>query len=205
MSFLENLNWRYSTKKFDTNKPISESDKEKIMEAMRLAPSSFGYQPFHITIVESKDVREELKNSAYGQVQFVEAPLLFIISSRNDLSVRIDEYLDMMTGGDSEKRDALRGYEDMMKGAASYKNTEQASMWAAKQSYISLGFGLAAAAELGLDSCPMEGFDAAAFKKILGFDENLDVQAAIAFGYRVNDEDKRPKVRFPKEELFSIK
>lgn len=205
MSFLEKLNWRYSTKKFDTNKPVSEADKEKIMEAMRLAPSSYGYQPYHITVVESKDLREQLKNSAYGQVQFVDAPLLFVFSSRNDLPTRIDEYLDMMTGGDGEKRTTLKGYEDMMKGAASTRNEEQAGYWAAKQAYISLGFGLAAAAELGLDSCPMEGFDAKAFKDILGLPDNHIVQAALVVGYRVNDEDKKLKVRFPKEELFSVK
>ena len=61
MSFLEKLNWRYATKKFDTSKAISEENKNKVMEAIRMAPTSFGYQPFHVTVVESKEIREELK------------------------------------------------------------------------------------------------------------------------------------------------
>lgn len=203
MSFIEKLNWRYSTKKFDTSKPVRDEDKNKVIEAIRMAPTSFGYQPFHVTIVESKEIREELKKNAYGQAQFTDAPLLLIFSSRGDLGKRIDEYLDMMTGNDSDKRVTLKGYEDMMKGAASAKSEDQAFSWAAKQAYIAFGFGLAACAELGLDSCPMEGFDAEAFGKILGLGDNLEVQATLAVGYRVNDEDKKPKVRFPKEELFS--
>ncbi len=159
----------------------------------------------HVTIVESKEIREELKKNAWNQAQFTDAPLLFVISSRSDLTNRVDEFVNVMSGGDSAKRAGLKGAEDMMKGALGSKNETDAKAWAAKQAYIAFGFGLAAAAELGLDSCPMEGFDAAAFKKILGLPENLHVQAALAVGYRLNNDDVKPKVRFPKEELFSVK
>jgi nitroreductase len=205
MSFLDKLNWRYATKKFDTSKPVSEQDKNKVMEAIRMAPSSFGYQPFHVTVVESKDIREELKKNAWGQAQFTDAPLILIFSARGDLVKRIDEYLDVMAGGDAAKKESFAQYGDMMKGSATAKSEEQSFAWAAKQSYIALGFGLAACAELGLDSCPMEGFDKGAFKKILGLDDNLEVQATLAVGYRLNNDDVKPKTRFPKEELFSTK
>lgn len=205
MSFLDKLEWRYATKKFDTAKPLNESDKNKVLEAIRMAPTSFGYQPFHVTVVESKEIREELKKNAWNQAQFTDASLVLVFSSRGDLVKRIDEFLDVMSGGDANKKEAFAQYGDMMKGSASSKSEDEAFAWAAKQAYIALGFGLAACAELGLDSCPMEGFDAAAFKTILGLDDNFQVQATLAVGYRVNDEDKKPKVRFPKEELFSTK
>jgi len=207
MSFLEKLSWRYATKKFDPKKPVSEKDKEKVMEAIRMAPTSFGVQPFHVTVVESKDIREELKKNAWGQPQFTDAPLLLVFSSRNDLLKRADEFIDVMTGGDAGKREMFAKVEMMIKGALGGKNPADAKAWAAKQAYIALGFGLAAVAELGLDSCPMEGFDASAFKKILGLPENLYVEASLAVGHRSNDDEaaKRPKVRFSKEDLFSVK
>ena len=182
MSFLEKLNWRYATKKFDVTKKVSEEDTNKILEAIRLAPTSYGIQPFHVTIVEAKDIREELKKSAHGQSQITDAPLLLVFSARTDLVKRIDEYLDVISGGDAK-----------------------AKAWAAKQAYIALGFGMAAAAELGIDSCPMEGFDAVAFNKILQSPENLSVQSALAIGYRAGDDKIRPKVRFPKDDIFSKK
>lgn len=157
MSFLEKLSWRYATKKFDTKKLVSEEDTSKIMEAIRMAPTSFGVQPFHVTVVESKDIREELKKNAWNQSQFTDAPLLFIFSSRSDLANRVDEYMNVMSGGDSAKRAGLKGAEDMMKGALASKNEIDAKAWAAKQAYIAFGFGLAAAAELGLDLVQWKG------------------------------------------------
>ena len=207
MSFLEKLQWRYATKKFDTTKPISEADKSKILEAIQFAPTSFGFQPFHVEIVESKDIREELKSHAWGQGQVTDAPLFLVFTVRTDLVERVNEFLDLMTGKDAEKRAAMAQYEEMMKGAVSGKTEDESKAWAAKQTYIALGFGLAAAAELGLDSCPMEGFDAGAFKKILGLADNLSPVVLLTVGYRAADDAAaaRPKVRFPKEELFSTK
>lgn len=205
MSFLDKLNWRYATKKFDVTKAVSEENKNKILEAIRMAPTSFGVQPFHVTIVESKEIREELKKNAWNQEQFVDAPLVLIFSARNDLVTRVDEYLNVMTGGDVSKKESFAQYEGMMKGALGARTGDVAVAWAAKQAYIALGFGLAAALELDIDSCPMEGFDAAAFKTILGLPENLFVQATLAVGYRLNDADVKPKTRFSKEELFSTK
>lgn len=205
MSFIENLEWRYATKKFDTSKQVKEEDKNKIMEAIRMAPTSYGMQPFHVTVVDSKDIREELKKNAWNQAQITDAPLLFVISSRGDLVNRVDEFVKLMTGGDESKKEGLAQYEGMMKGAVSSKSENEAFAWAAKQAYIALGFGLAAAAELEIDSCPMEGFDSGAFHKILGLDDNLNVEVVLAVGYRSSDDQVRSKVRFPKDELFSFK
>lgn len=205
MSFIDKLNWRYATKKFDSSRKVSEDNINKIIESMRMAPSSFGFQPFHIQIIESKDVREELKKSAWNQAQFIDAPLLFVISVRSDLVNRIDEYINLMSDGDEVKKTELKQYEDMMKGAVSSKNEAEARAWAAKQAYIALGFGLTTALELDLDSCPMEGFDPDAFKKILGLQNNLYPVVSFAVGYRSVDDILKPKVRFPKEDLFSVK
>lgn len=205
MSFIDKLNWRYATKKFDSSKKVSEDNKNKIIEAMRMAPSSFGFQPFHIQIIESESVRGELKKSAWNQAQFSDAPLLFVISVRSDLVNRIDEYINLMSGGDAKKAESLKDYVDMMKGAVSSKNETESIAWAAKQAYIALGFGLTAALELDMDSCPMEGFDPNAFKKILELPDNIYPVVSLAVGYRSTDDVLKPKVRFSKDDLFSIK
>lgn len=207
MSFIEKLDWRYATKKFDPKKEVSGKDAEKIMEAIRMAPTSFGFQPFHVDIIESKDLREELKKNAWNQSQFTDASLLFVFSIRTDLMKRVDEYIELLTGGDAKQKEAMGQYIGMMKGSASGMDETKAKAWAAKQTYIALGFGLAAALELDLDSCPMEGFNPDEFKKVLNLPENLYPVVSLAVGYRATDDAaaKKPKVRFAKEELFSKK
>lgn len=207
MSFLDKLNWRYATKKFDTNKKVSDSDKNKILEAIRMAPTSNGYQPFHIHIVEDKKLREDLKVAAYNQAQITDAPFLLVFSADADVPKRIDDYAKLFSGMDAENLKGLMAYLDNSKKRFVSMPKESAIAWSAKQAYIALGFGLAACAELEIDSCPMEGFDPVAFKKILNLPENLYPQAALAVGYRAGDDAAagRPKTRFPKEELFETK
>src|ERR1035437_8732832 len=108
MSFLEKLQWRYATKKFDTTKTVTDEEKNKILEAIQFAPTSFGFQPFHVQVVKAKEIREELKKAAWNQSQFTDAPLLLIFSVRSDLIQRVDEYLDLMSDNDPEKRSAMK-------------------------------------------------------------------------------------------------
>ena len=205
MSFLEKLNWRYATKVFDTTKKVSTEDKEKILNAIRMAPTSYGIQPFHVTVVEDQSIRSELKKSAYNQGQITDSTFLLVFSAKTDILNRIDQYFDVASGGSPEIKAGMKGYQDMMKGALGGLNADGAKAWASKQAYIALGFGLAACAELGIDACPMEGFNADEFKKILKLPENQYPQALIAVGYRSSGDSAltRPKVRFPESELFS--
>jgi len=146
-----------------------------------------------------------LKKNAWNQSQITDAPLFFVFSVRTDLVKRIDEFLDVMTGGDATKKEGLKQYADMMKGAVSGLDETKAKAWAAKQTYIALGFGLAAAAELGLDSCPMEGFDTEAFNKILNLPKNLYPAVLLTVGYRSSEDVLKPKVRFSEKDLFETK
>ncbi len=152
MSFLSQLNWRYATKKFDTTKKVSDENLEKITEAIRLAPSSFGMQPYHFFIVTNTEKREAIQAVAWNQPQITTASHLIVMCARNDLSVAKDEYFDALSGGNVEARTQLSGFEDMVTGFIPYASPE----WAKKQVYIAQGFALAACAELEIDSCPME-------------------------------------------------
>ncbi len=213
MSFTSNLNWRYATKKFDTAKPVSEEHLNLILEAARMAPTSFGLQPFHITVVRDAAVRTKLRGAAWDQAQITDSSALLVFSARSDGESRVQSYLDLASGGNPEARAALSGYGDMMtnsmrakaavseSGLGHQDSNSQMVSWAARQAYIALGFALAACAELEIDSAPMEGFDSAAFKDILGLGEVMTPVVLLGVGYRDPSDTIRPKVRFPESDI----
>lgn len=199
MSFLSQLNWRYAAKKFDTTKKVSDTDLEKILEAIRLTPTSFGMQPYHFYIVTNQEKKDSIQAASWNQPQVGSCSHLIILCSRKDLSTVKDEYFDALSGGNPEVRTNLKGYEDMVTGFLPHSSPE----WAKKQVYIAQGFALAACAELQIDSCPMEGFDASEVAKILELPDNLDVAVMLPIGYRAVDEHPRPKFRFSKDKVFT--
>jgi len=203
MSFIENLGWRYATKKFDVEKKVTAENLEKILEAMRLAPSSFGLQPYHFYVVantsENQEKLQAIKTASWDQAQIDTCSHLIVITGRNDLMVVKDEYFNLLSGGEASVRAGLADYEKMISDSIVKATPE----WSKRQSYISLGFGLAACAELAIDSCPMEGFDGKKVAEILAMPVNHEVVVFLAVGYRATDEVLRPKVRFTKDQLFT--
>lgn len=203
MSFTTQLSWRYATKKFDGT-TIPKENIDKILEAIRFAPSSFGLQPFHVTVITDPKMKETLKALAWNQEQLTTASHVLVFSARTDIMDRINTYFNMISGGNKEIRDGMKGYEDMMINSAKGMDENSSKEWAAKQAYLALGFGLAACAELEIDSCPMEGFDKEEFKKALNLPENHYPQALLTIGKRASTEQVRPKVRFEEKDLFNL-
>ncbi|MCX6795379.1 MAG: nitroreductase family protein [Candidatus Falkowbacteria bacterium] len=204
MSFTSNLEWRYATKKFDLNKKVSTIDLEKVLEAIRLAPTSYGLQAFHLHVIENTpknlETLRKLKSASWEQAQIDSCSHLLVFSARTDFAKSIDEYFTLLSGANQEARERLSAYEDLVMGSLPRMNVE----WSKKQTYLALGFALAAAAELQIDSCPMEGFDHEKFHEILGLPENLVVSAIMPLGYRAEDEKVRTKTRFKKEDLITM-
>jgi len=205
-TLLDNLNWRYATKKFDATKKISSEDLNTLKEAVRLAASSYGLQPYKVVIVENPEIREQLKAAAYGQTQITDASQLFIFA--NDLNAgpeSVAAYIKNISETRGVPTEALGGFADMMNGVISNLSQEAKNIWTAKQTYIALGTLLAAAADLKIDATPMEGFNAAAFNEILGFDKlGLNASVIATVGYRHDEDDTQhyKKVRKSHEELF---
>lgn len=204
MSFISNLEWRYATKEFDSQKKVSPDDLHQILESIRLAPTSFGLQAFRLKVIENKLENEnklkELKAAAWGQKQIDTCSHLLIFCSRTDLQEATNEYFTIASDGDAEKRKKLADYEEMVNSFLPKISAE----WAKKQTYLALGFALAAAAELKIDSCPMEGFDPQEFAKIIELEDNLEISVILPIGYRAESENIRKKIRFTKEKLISI-
>jgi len=205
MSFISQLNWRYATKAFDLSKKVSPENLAKILEAIKMAPTSFGLQPFHVVNVVDSAKREELKALAWGQPQISEASHLLVFCARTDIKERIETFFEMATGGDENIKTAMATYKGMMDGFEVNLPADQKTAWAAKQAYIALGFAMAAAAELEVDSCPMEGFDSAGFKASLNLPENIIPVVCLPIGYRSLADTIRPKVRFDLSDLISEK
>ncbi len=201
-TFLSGLDWRNAEKNFDPAKKVSDEDLNKILHAVKMAPSSFGLQPYHVYVVADQAVKLKLKEKGFNQQQFEDCSHVLVFCGRDDLVDRINKYFEMASGGDMEKRKAMEGYENMMKGFAEGKSSNDVIGWAFRQAYIALGFALAACAELKIDSCPMEGFDAKGFDQILSMPAGTNSVAVMTIGYR-KDVPHMGKVRFPEEDLFT--
>lgn len=205
--FLEKLDWRYATKKMDPAKPVAEDTVAKIIHAVRMAPTSSGVQPFELIVVRNAETREKLKEAAYGQTQLTDGSHLLVFAVWDNYSeARIDAVLDQF----QKERGANEGmvaYYQRLKDMYLPRSAQENSEHAARQAYIALGFALAAAAELGVDSTPMEGFEPAKFDEILGLTERgLKSVVILPLGYRDADNDwlaSMKKVRKADEDFLT--
>ncbi len=208
MDIIKQLNWRYATKAFDPDKKINEKDIDELMEATRLSPSSFGLQSWKAFIVESPELRKQLKDAAYGQTQITDASHLVIFATPKVIDEKtIDKFVELISDTRSVSVESLEGYKKVMTGSISQKQNNELGDWAAKQAYIALGFLLETAALKNIDSCPMEGFDPKKFDEILGLDKKgYESRVVCPLGYRSKEDAhaNEKKVRFSKEETFEI-
>ncbi len=203
---LEKLNWRYATKQFDPSKKVSDQDLEVMQEAVRLAATSYGLQPFRVLLITDPELREKLKPAAYGQSQITDASHLAVLCAKTDMSPEyVDDYMARIATARDMPVSALEGFGSTIKGQVGNMDDETITAWNKRQTYIALGHWLIAAAELHVDVCPMEGFDAAKFDDILGLKEQGLTTAVLApIGYRSEEDGlaKAAKVRLPVEKLF---
>ncbi|OIQ30793.1 MAG: NAD(P)H-dependent oxidoreductase [Bacteroidetes bacterium MedPE-SWsnd-G2] len=205
-TIIDQLNWRYATKKFDADKRISHSDLEILKQAIQLSPSSYGLQPYKVLIIEDKAIRKQLTPVSWGQTQIEDASHLMVIANRTNFDDQlIDGYLSTVSEVRNLKLEQLKGYSDFMKTKLLPLSNETKNNWTARQAYIALGNLLTAAAVLNIDACPIEGFEPEAYNDILDLNsKNLNAVLVIPIGYRHSEDETQhyPKVRRPQSELF---
>ncbi len=206
-NILEHRTWRYATKKFDASKKISHQDLETLLEATRLSASSYGLQPYHVFVITDPEIREKLKPVSWNQTQITDASHLIVFAHATDFGEElVDDFIANLSDTRNIPMDGLNGYAEMMKSNLLGLPTNVKASWAGKQVYIALGNALQAAAELQIDTCPMEGFQPEEYNRILGLtDKNLNAAVVLAVGYRSQEDETQhlPKVRKSKEELFT--
>ena len=205
-TFLENQNWRYATKKFDSTKKISTEDLNSLKEAIRLSSSSYGLQPYKIFIVENPELRAKIQPAAWGQSQIVDASHLIVFANRKTINeAEVDAFFDNISQTREIPLEALSGYQGFMKGKINELSADEQNTWNSKQTYLALGNLLNAAAELKIDVTPMEGFSPFAVNEILGLDAlGLNASLIATVGYRSEEDatQHQKKVRKSNEELF---
>jgi nitroreductase/dihydropteridine reductase len=208
MKYIENLKWRYATKKFDSSKKISSENLEKLKEAIQLSVSSYGLQLYKVIIVEKAALREKLKPVSWGQDQITEASHLVVFCNYTDVKDKhVDDFLNMTAKSQDIEVKNLSGYGDFMKGKINEMTKSESFYWTSRQTYFALGNLLNACAELKIDSCPMEGFEPEKYNEILNLSEQgLNAAVIATIGYRSNKDhtQNRPKVRKPFNELFEV-
>ena len=204
---LDKLNWRYATKKFDSSKKVSEKDLNTLLDAAQLTASSYGLQPYRFFVVENSDIRSKLRKASWDQPQITDASYVLVLANKATFDESlVDNYIDNLIETRGVTKKDVEDYSQMMKGALLGLTDAQKKSWTSNQAYIALGNLLTIAAEMEIDTCPMEGFDNEQYNEILGLnDKNLNAAVVLAIGYR-SDEDQTqnyPKVRYSKEKLIT--
>jgi len=206
MKLLEDLKWRYATKKFDHNIEVSPEEIDVIKQSIQLAATSYGLQLFKVIDVKNKSIREKLLPASWNQKQVIEASHLFVFCNYIDVEdINIDAYMKLKAEIQSLKIEDLKGYAGFIKDTLSAISQEKKQVWMAKQTYIALANAMTACAALKIDSTPMEGFSPKSYSDILNLEsKGLQASLVLAIGYR-SEEDKTQyskKVRKPIKDLF---
>ena len=201
-TLLIQLRWRYATKQFDPQRKIDSSTWATLEEALILSPSSFGLQPWRFYVITDEATKEKLVPISWGQRQLADASHVVVFAVKHLISpADVRHYIERTAEVRGRDAEDLAGFEKIINDFI--ENPPYAldvKAWSSRQVYIALGSFMTSAALLGVDTCPMEGLDPAAYDKALG----LEV-AAWPAGYRAK-EDKHsalPKVRFEKTEIIN--
>ncbi len=206
MNLITQLNWRYASKMMNG----TDVDDEKIncvLEAIRLAPTAYGLQPFTIFVVRNQDIKQQIFNvAASGQPQIPTCSHLLIFAAYRKINTQmLDDYFELINKTRDLPQEKLSSYRQLMNGLVESSEADNFN-WASRQAYLALGFGLVAAAHEGIDSVPIEGFNPMALDKLFNFSEqNLGSVCMLALGNRDVEKDynaKLPKVRKSSEKLF---
>ena len=220
MSIIDSLKWRYATKKFDPNKKVSDADIATLKEAVRLTPSSYGFQLYKVLIITDQKIKDKLYKKSYYQSQIRDCSHLFVFCSYKTASSKhIDEFIHLMEQG--RQQDDERGYMDKLKSKAKIivygtvakadigqRDKTEALHWMQKQCYLAISQLMVTCADMRIDSCPFEGFKSEAYDNILELeDTNLTSTVLLPVGYRAADDHHqfRTKVRKPLDKLFEEK
>ena len=206
MELIESLRWRYATKKMNGDK-IPQDKLERILEATRLAPSSYGLTPYQVIVVEDQELKEKLVGACYGQTQLKDssAVLVFAVWEIIDEN-EVEYYIKTMALERNIPIEALNDFKGMMLGTLSNMTEEQKQIWAQKQTYIGLGFSLVASALEGVDSTPMEGFVPSQVDEILDLKElGLKSTLVLPLGYRDTENDSLSTMKKIRRDMFFIR
>ena len=205
MELLNALEWRYASKKMN-GKRVPEDKIEKILEAIRLAPSSIGLQPYSVIVITDPELKKQILPIANNQQQIVDSSHLLVFAAWDKITTeRVEEFISLNAKTRKVSMESLDGLRSKLLNI-SKRSREENFEWAARQTYIAFATGIAAAAEERVDATPMEGFNNVALDELLNLkDKGLRSLTLLPLGYREKEKDwlvNLPKVRREREKFF---
>lgn len=208
MSFLEKLNERYATKAMN-GEVVPQEKIDNILEAIRLAPTSSGLQPFEVFVVTNSEVKAQIREIAWNQSPVTDCSHLLVFAAWDNYTAdRINYMFDLTNEIRGFKNEGWENYRQMLLDGYPKRDAEINFQHAARQTYIAFMAAITQAAFEGVDNTPMEGFDPSALDKILGLSEKgLRSTLLLPIGYKDVDNDwlaKLVKVRKPMKDLATF-
>ncbi len=205
---INKLKWRYATKKMDASRPVPQQKIERILEAIRLTASSSGLQPYEVIVVTNPELRAQIVPHAWNQAQITDCSHLLVFAAWDNYTAeRINRMFDLVNDERGFKNEGWEAYRQKLLAAYVPRDAETNYQHAARQAYIGLGTALIAAAEEGVDSTPMEGFDPDKVDEILSLRaRGLRSVILLPLGYRAEEGDwlvNLKKVRRSREDFVS--
>ena len=185
------LSWRYATKNMDSAKTVPDDKLEHILEAIRLSASSSGLQPYQVLVVTDPAIKEQIKPFAWNQSQVTDCSHLLVFAAWDNYTAdRINMMFDLVNEQRGFKNEGWEAYRQKLLAFYPERSAEENFEHAARQAYIGLGSALIAAAEVQVDSTPMEGFDPAKVDEILNLSAlGLRSVLLLPLGYRAESGD----------------
>jgi nitroreductase len=204
---LQQLQWRYAVKSFDSSKKIPADAWQVLEQSLVLAPSSFGLQPWKFITVADNNLREQLRAASWNQSQVVEADRYVVFAAlRTTTEDDVDRFMQRTSEVRGMSVESMAGYRNVIADfLVSGWAAKDLFGWNARQTYIALGQFMTAAAAMGIDTCPMEGIDMFGYDELLNLkDTRYATLCACAVGYRAADDKygAAPKVRYPLDEVI---
>ncbi len=192
-TFEEALHFRHACKVFDTHKKIPSEELKTILESGRMSPSSFGVEPWKFLVIQDGLLKQKLSQTCWNPTKIRDcSDAIVLLSKKNQRSTNLELIKQFQSRSDHYKQ-ILKKYGEYL----DWKTDEQIDCWASKQVYIASGFIMMGAASLGIDSCPIEGFEKEKATKVLEIDtKNYEIAHMIALGYRTEEQPQRVRRDF---------
>jgi len=202
---LKALQFRHACKKFDTNKEIPDETLNEILQCGHLSPSSFGMEPWKFLVIKNNELRQKLRKTCWNQAQITDSSHVIVILDKKDKTKPDTNYVINSFKRRNLSSENEQAYIKIYK--EHYEKEIQPNMsnyaWDSKQCYIALANLMTAAAAVGVDSCPIEGFEKSLTEECLNLNKSeYEVVVVLALGYRL--EDQTPRLRLNFDEVFEF-
>ena len=207
MNVIDALNWRYAVREFSTE-VIAPAKLQQLLDATRLSPSSYGLQPYHLLVIQSPQLKQQLLEFSLGQDKVAQCSHLIVFAAHTDIGdATVNRYVKQFSQTRAVEMSQLVNMEEHYNAALAVMEQPQRQEWAHQQAYIALGNFLTCAALMKIDTCPMTGIEFDGYDRVLGLREkNLTVTAVCPIGIRHPQDAsaREKKVRFAERDMVTL-